>query len=940
MTDVIAIVDGIPIMQFDWDHLANPYFEEVAARAGRKLTEEERALLRKNILDELIRERLWVADAKRRAITATQAEIDVHLSKNPYFKTDGKFDEAKFRDFKMSPSSNYAEIKRQIENAVLLDKYFKWMTARYAPREAELKKEFGERTAQASLRYFWLTPDAVSLEPQATADQIHAYYAAHPDEYRTPEQARITYIKVPIETTGSSLDSLRSVAEAAASATAKALLVSLKMGKSADAVAKSFGGVKDTGLFKVGDPIRGLGRADALVDMIRSGRPKLWLPEPVKLGPFFIVARLEEFREPTARPLRDVVGLVKRRADGQVRDAELDSLARAEYESHPERYRTPHLRGTAVARAIASFDDPRPITERDVKRTLERLRKSAGLSDTALAWADSVLRTLPDLIHRERQLDTAFKAMGEVASRLKRGDREEDVARRYGATLDPISIYRGQPPASPSLVEGPFLDSLYKKTPGATVGPRVLRDSVFVVRVSAVDDQFLPPFEAVRLSARSEVAQERQRATERDAERYFSTRRERYLTPQRWVFDYVLFRKIAPDSAPVPEDSIKAYYDSHAAEFTVPARARTRHILITFRSGEGAGAREAARKKALDILKRVRAGEEFEALAKQFSEDRGSAPQGGDLGEITRGEVVKEFGDAAFALSPGQVSNLVESQFGFHIIKLDAMTPQVRRTFDDSRSEIRGVLGPSLADSLARKEAAGFAAEASKGGVPFEGLAKTFGGMTSSPPVGARETVPGLDAIPSLAADIGSLPEGGTSRPIALGSGYIVARLKRSVPPQQAEFSEVREEVIRDVQGERKRAVLDSLDTRLQAALRAGADCESLFVPLGGLRVSRFFGRRGPIPDVARDSLLARDSTLYDEVFASRPGATLRPRPGALGTLYAVVDSLATASDAQYGESRSEIRRDIIERRSAAWTDRLRSRAKIQLFREYLKLGS
>ncbi len=488
------------------------------------------------------------------------------------------------------------------------------------------------------------------------------------------------------------------------------------------------------------------------------------------------------------------------------------------------------------------------------------------------------------------------------------------------------------------LLEGAFLDSLFKVNAGMAVGPRVLRDSVFVVRVSNVDDGFLPPFEAVRMSARSQVEQDRQRALVRDAEGYLATRRGRYLTPQRWAFDYALFRKMSPDSAPAPEDSIKAYYDSHAPEFTVPAKARVRHILISSRPGEGAPAGpEAARKKALDILNRIKAGEGFEALAKQFSEDRGSAPQGGDLGEITRGEVVKEFGDAAFALKLGQISNLVQSQFGFHIIRLDSLTPQRLRTLDECRSEIRGVLGVALVDSLAQGAATAFPAAASKEGASFEELAKSNGGITSVPPVGAHELIPDLGPIPAIGTAIGSLPVGGVSRPIAVGSGYLVARLERSVPPREANFSETRDIVIRDMQDERKKAVLDSIETRVRAALRVGADCESLFVPLGGLRVSRFFGRRGPIPDVARDSVLARDSTLYDEVFAARPGATLRPRRGALGTFFAVVDSLQTPPEARYADARSEIRRDMIERRSAAWTARLRSRAKIELFRGDLK---
>jgi len=172
--EVLAVVDGIPITKLQWDRLAGPYFQEVEARAGRSLGEDEKALLRKNVLQELIRERLWVADAKRRGFVATDPELDARLQRNDYFKTNGKFDPAKFRQFKFAPESNYHEISDQVRNAVLLDKYVAWMKTRYAVPEAQLRKEFQSRTAQASVRYLWVTPDLVSLEPQATADQIRA----------------------------------------------------------------------------------------------------------------------------------------------------------------------------------------------------------------------------------------------------------------------------------------------------------------------------------------------------------------------------------------------------------------------------------------------------------------------------------------------------------------------------------------------------------------------------------------------------------------------------------------------------------------------------------------------------------------------------------------------------------------------------------------------
>jgi peptidyl-prolyl cis-trans isomerase D len=929
--EVLAVVDGIPITRLQWDRLAGPYFQEVEARAGRPTTEDERRLLRKNVLDELIRERLWVADAKRRGFVATDVELDARLQRNDYFKTNGKFDPVKFRGFKFSAESNYHEILDQVRNAVLLDKYVAWMRTRYAVPEPLLRKEFQSRTAQASLRYLWLTPEAVSLEPQATAEQIRAYYESHPDDFRSPEEARITYLRSPVESGPGASDSLRAAAEAKALFRAKAAIAALRAGQAPEKVAQEFGGLKDTGPFHVGDPIRGLGRSDALADAVRSAKLKQWLPEPIRVGPYFLAVRLEEHKDPAPRAFRDAVATAKHRADAEVRDAVIDSLARQDYAARPERYRVAQLRAEILARSVDSFSDPRPVSERDVERALERLRKRAGMPDTAHAWADSLAKTLPDLVRKERQLDLGFHTMDEALGRIRRGDRPDEVARRYGATLEQVSIYQGQPPAEPSLLEGALLDSLYKTSTGTVAGPRVLRDSVFVARVTELNERFQPPYAAVRPAAHAEVEERRRQEAANAAQIFFQAHPDRYRTPQRWLFDYVVFHKMKPDSAPVPEDSIRVYYEQHPLEFTVPPRARARHILIAFRPGDGPGARTAARAKALEILKRARAGEDFAALAKENSDDRGSAAQGGDLGEIARGQVVKEFGDAAFALKPGELSSLVETQFGFHIIRLDALTPAKLRTLEDSRAEIREFLGESVVDSLARSEAASFAERASRPDARFEDLAKAHGGAVSSGPVGLREPVPGIGAIPDMQKTIGSLPEGGVSRPIPLEGGFLVARLSRVLAPRPATFGEVKEQAIEDMQGEQRRAAADSVALALEGELKAGKDLESLALPLGGLKRSRTFPRRGPVPDLARDSLLVRDSTLYDEIFRSRPGTPLTPRPGALGTLFAVVDSVTTLSPQQYAEHRNELREELFEQRTGAWTDRLRSRAKIEI---------
>ena len=120
----------------------------------------------------------------------------------------------------------------------------------------------------------------------------------------------------------------------------------------------------------------------------------------------------------------------------------------------------------------------------------------------------------------------------------------------------------------------------------------------------------------------------------------------------------------------VSEEDIQQYYNANIEKFKQKESVRARHILIKVPENADAIVREKARKKAEDLLKRVKAGEDFKKLASEYSEDPGSAKKGGDLGYFTRGRMVKPFEDVAFSLKPGEVSGIVKTKFGYHIIKV------------------------------------------------------------------------------------------------------------------------------------------------------------------------------------------------------------------------------------------------------------------------------
>lgn len=138
----------------------------------------------------------------------------------------------------------------------------------------------------------------------------------------------------------------------------------------------------------------------------------------------------------------------------------------------------------------------------------------------------------------------------------------------------------------------------------------------------------------------------------------------------------------------VPEDELKSYYESHKEEFKTPEMVRASHILIKVNPSASAEEKKAAKEKAENILKKIKSGEDFAKLASEFSDDPGSKIKGGELGFFSRGRMVKPFEDAAFSLKPGEVSGIVETQFGFHIIKSEEKKDAGIENFDAVKERI------------------------------------------------------------------------------------------------------------------------------------------------------------------------------------------------------------------------------------------------------------
>ena len=173
-------------------------------------------------------------------------------------------------------------------------------------------------------------------------------------------------------------------------------------------------------------------------------------------------------------------------------------------------------------------------------------------------------------------------------------------------------------------------------------------------------------------------------------QKYYDENKQRFETPERIKANYVVLSlDTLLDQVNVNDAEIKKWYDDHPQLYRVPEERRASHILIIFDGDDKAKAKAQAETVYKEVQKNP---SRFAELAKQYSKDPGSAQKGGDLGFFSRGMMVKPFDDAVFSLKDGEISGIVESDFGYHIIKLTGIQSERVRPLSDVRTEIESEL--------------------------------------------------------------------------------------------------------------------------------------------------------------------------------------------------------------------------------------------------------
>jgi peptidyl-prolyl cis-trans isomerase D len=364
-------------------------------------------------------------------------------------------------------------------------------------------------------------------------------------------------------------------------------------------------------------------------------------------------------------------------------------------------------------------------------------------------------------------------------------------------------------------------------------------------------------------------------------EEFFKDHKEDYRVPEKIKIAYVV---IDPEAfrakVTITDLEITDYYEYHIDKFSQPDRVKARHILFKLDPSATKEEEKRIREKAEKVLEEARQGKDFAALAEEYSEGP-TKSKGGDLGYFSRGKMLKAFEDAAFKLKKGEISDLVRTSYGFHIIKVDDIKKAETQTLDEVRDQIVEALIKSNSEELAHErgltliDQMPYEADLAQYASEHEYKARYTGFFSQD------QSIPDIGGDEKLRQSLFSLDIKNISEVIELeGKFYIfqVIDKKASYLPEMAEVApKVKEDAIADLAAKEAKTAAEAY----LVELRAGKSWDELAKARNlEPKETKFFSRREPIPEIGYEPNLLEtafslnDQKRYaDKVFENDKGA-------------------------------------------------------------------
>ena len=382
-------------------------------------------------------------------------------------------------------------------------------------------------------------------------------------------------------------------------------------------------------------------------------------------------------------------------------------------------------------------------------------------------------------------------------------------------------------------------------TGGATVSDNEVRDSYRVAGTKV-------KFDYAVISA--DELGKTLNPTDTDLQAFFKQNQARYAStiPETRKLRYLSFGadQIPGGKPQVGDAEALAYYNAHQSAYQVKEQVKARHILIAVADGADAKTDAAARAKADDLLKQIKAGGNFAALATANSDDPGSKTAGGDLPFMGRGQTVPEFDRAIFSLQPGQTSDVIKTKFGYHIIQVQQKDTAHLKPLAEVKGEILPLLEQQKMGSAEQAFANTLVVEAKKDGIEKTAAAHGFHAVTT-------DYLPKDGVIAGVSDGAGMLTQafgakkGDAPVAVSTGDGYAVFQVDDVRAPHAPTFEEYKTHLLTDYREQQVpqmlTAQLNKLETRARALNDLRKAAAEMNVPV---KTSDLVGRDGQVPDL------------------------------------------------------------------------------------------
>ena len=335
---------------------------------------------------------------------------------------------------------------------------------------------------------------------------------------------------------------------------------------------------------------------------------------------------------------------------------------------------------------------------------------------------------------------------------------------------------------------------------------------------------------------------------------FFKQSAAKYATaiPETRKIQYVAFDPSnLPGGKPQVSDAeVQAYYNAHQDQYQVKEQVKVRHILIAVPSGADSKTDAAAKAKAEDLLKQIKSGGNFADLASKNSDDPGSKVQGGELGWLDRGKTVPEFDKAAFTLSPGQTSDLIKTQFGYHILQVEEKKTAHLRPLAEVKGEILPVLEQQKSGAAMQTFASQLAADAKKNGLDKAAAAKGLHAVTTDY-LAKDGVVAGLaDGAPLLTQGFAAA-KGADPAPVSTGDGFAVFQVADIKAAHAPDFAEYKQHILDDYREQQVPQLLNTQLTKLDDRAKVLNDLKKAAAEMNiPVKTSDLVGKDGQVPDL------------------------------------------------------------------------------------------